>query len=107
MKNIIEMEDDYVVVQPGLVKGILDRELKMRKKFFPPDPASSNFCTMGGMITNNSSGAHCLVYGNTIDFVEDVNVVYSDGKKGFAGQDRYDTKIDQVRKLILPFTDFI
>jgi glycolate oxidase len=66
MNKILEISDDNVVVQPGLVKGILDKELKKKGRFFPPDPASSNYCTIGGMIANNSSGAHCLAYGNTI-----------------------------------------
>jgi glycolate oxidase len=79
MNKILEVGTDYVVVQPGLVKGILDKELKKKGKFFPPDPASSNYCTIGGMIANNSSGAHCLAYGNTIDFLQELRVVYSDG----------------------------
>jgi len=70
MDQIIESEDDYVVVEPGTVKGVLDRELRRRGKFLPPDPASSNYCTVGGMIANNSSGPHGLGYGSTIDFLE-------------------------------------
>jgi glycolate oxidase len=79
MNKILEVGTDYVVVQPGLVIGILDKELKKKGKFFPPDPASSNYCTVGGMIANNSSGAHCLAYGNTIDLLQELRVVYSDG----------------------------
>lgn len=79
MNKIIEIGDDYAIVQPGVVKGILDKELKNRGKFLPPDPASSNYCIIGGMIANNSSGAHCLGYGNTIDFLQEIHVVYSDG----------------------------
>jgi glycolate oxidase len=58
MNRIIEIEDDYVVAEPGTVKGVLDRELRRRGKFPPPDPASSNYCTIGGMTANNSSGPH-------------------------------------------------
>ena len=58
---------------------MLDRELKKKGKFLPPDPASSNYCTIGGMIANNSSGVHTLGYGSTIDYLDTVNVVYSDG----------------------------
>jgi glycolate oxidase len=56
MNQIMEIEDDYVVAEPGTVKGVLDREL--RRKFLPPDPASSKYCTIGGMMANNSSGPH-------------------------------------------------
>ncbi len=79
MNRILELDDTHVLVQPGMVKAVLDRELKKRGKFLPPDPASSNYCTVGGMVANNSSGVHCLGYGNTIDFIEQVNVVYADG----------------------------
>ena len=65
MNKVVEIGTDYVEVQPGVVKGILDRELKKRGKFLPVDPASSNYCTIGGMIANNSSGVHCLGYGST------------------------------------------
>ena len=70
MNKILEIGTDYVEVQPGVVKGVLDKELKKRGNFLPPDPASSNYCTIGGMIANNSSGAHCLGYGSTIDFLQ-------------------------------------
>jgi FAD/FMN-containing dehydrogenase len=79
MNKIIELEDNYVVVQPGIVKAVLDKELKKRNKIFPVDPASSNYCTVGGMIANNSSGIHALGYGSKIDFLEQIEVVYSDG----------------------------
>lgn len=107
MNRIIEIEDDYTTVQPGLVKGVLDKELKKRNKFLPPDPASSNYCTIGGMIADNSSGVHCLGYGNTIDFLEAVNIVYADGELGFASAERFDDRMKNLRKLLLPNIDVI
>src|ERR687885_1176471 len=89
MNNITEIGDNYVIVQPGVVKGILDKELKKKGKFLPPDPASSNYCTIGGMIANNSSGAHCLIYGSTIDFLKEIRVTYSDGRSGSLGDIRH------------------
>ena len=56
MNQIIEIEVNNVVAEPGTVKGVLDRELRRRGKFLPLDPASSNYCTIGEMIANNSSG---------------------------------------------------
>ena len=61
--RIIEIGERDVLVEPGVVKVVLDKELKKKGKFLPPDPSSSNFCTLGGMIANNSSGAHTLRYG--------------------------------------------
>ena len=107
MNRIMEIEDDHVVVQPGIVKGVLDNELKKKGKFLPPDPASSNYCTIGGMIADNSSGIHCLGYGNTIDFLDQVNVVYPDGTAGFASTDKFDARMENLYNLLVPFAGAI
>jgi len=107
MNKIVEIEEDHVVVQPGVIKGMLDRELKKRNKFLPPDPASSNFCTIGGMIADNSSGVHCLAYGSTIDFLVGIDAVYADGEAGFARADRFDSKSERLEKLLSPHLDLI
>lgn len=108
MNQIIEIEDDYVVAEPGTVKGVLDRELGRRGKFLPPDPASSNYCTIGGMIANNSSGPHGLGYGSTIDFLEAVSVVYADGSYGFLSeQNSCEERTTHLLKLLSPYLDVI
>ena len=108
MNKIIEIGDDYVIVQPGQVKAKLDNELKKRGKFFPPDPASSNYCTIGGMIANNSSGAHCLGYGSTIDFIKEINVIYSDGSFGYiSDRNVFDDKIAILLRLLSPYVNLI
>jgi glycolate oxidase len=107
MNRILEVENNHVIVQPGMVKAVLDKELKKRDKFLPPDPASSNYCTIGGMIADNSSGIHCLGYGNTIDFLEGVSFVYSDGKTGFASADKFDSRMAKLFVLLSPFADVI
>lgn len=107
MDRIIEIDNDYVTVQPGIVKGVLDKELKKRNKFLPPDPASSNYCTIGGMIANNSSGIHSLGYGSMISFLDEINVVYADGKLGFASPYKYDNKMKKLGELLLPHVDKI
>ncbi len=101
MNKIIEIGEDYVDVQPGLVKGILDYELEKKKKFFPPDPASSNFCTIGGMVNNNSSGPHSLGYGSTIDLVQDISIIYPDGTSSIIGPSlERDKKISNMLDII-------
>ena len=102
MDKITEIGEDYVMVQPGIVKGLLDKELKKRNKFLPPDPASSNYCTVGGMIADNSSGIHCLGYGSTIDFLDEIEIVYADGKIGFASTVKYDSRMKELCKLLSP-----
>jgi FAD/FMN-containing dehydrogenase/Fe-S oxidoreductase len=82
MNKVLELstEENYVVVEPGLYKGVLDKELKGQGKFLPPDPSSANFCTLGGMIATNASGPHTVKYGSTIDYVLELEVVLSSGE---------------------------
>ena len=101
MNKILKIEDDYVVVQPGIVKAVLDKELAKRNKFIPPDPASSNYCTIGGMIANNSSGPHGLGYGSIINYLQNVDLVYSNGTTGFANQRNHDERIDRMLKYVM------
>jgi FAD/FMN-containing dehydrogenase len=101
MNKILEIEDDYVVVQPGVVKAVLDKELAKKNKFIPPDPASSNYCTIGGMIANNSSGPHGLGYGSIINYLQSVDLVYGNGTMGFADQRKHDERIDKMLKYVL------
>ncbi|HEY7508443.1 MAG TPA: FAD-binding oxidoreductase [Nitrososphaera sp.] len=107
MDRVLEVGEDYVRVEPGIVKGVLDKELKKKNKFLPPDPASSNYCTIGGMIADNSSGVHCLGYGNTIDFVEELDLVYADGAAGHASRDRFDGRMAQLKGLLGPHAGLI
>ncbi len=87
MNRIIEVNDNdgYVVVEPGVYKGILDAELKKHGKFLPPDPSSANFCAVGGMIATNAGGAHTVKYGTTIDYVLALDVVLANGQVIHAG----------------------
>jgi glycolate oxidase len=108
MNQIIEIEDNYVMVEPGIVKGLLDRELRRKGKILPPDPASSNYCTIGGMIANNSSGPHSLFYGSTINYLEAVNVVYADGSFGYLSEMKsYEERTAKLLKLLSPYVNLI
>ncbi|MFQ6134787.1 MAG: FAD-binding oxidoreductase, partial [Nitrososphaerales archaeon] len=73
-------EEGYVVVEPGVNKSELDRHLSGFGKFFPPDPSSSDFCTIGGMIANNSGGPHTVKYGSVMGYIISLKVVLSNGE---------------------------
>ena len=79
MDRTIEVADDHVWVEPGLTLDELNAALAPRGRFFPPDPSSGGYCTLGGMIANNSAGSHSVKYGATIDYVEELQVVLADG----------------------------
>jgi FAD/FMN-containing dehydrogenase/Fe-S oxidoreductase len=66
-------------VQPGCVLDELNRELQPLGLSFPIDVSTSDRATLGGMIANNSSGTHSVIYGKTIDHVLELRVVLADG----------------------------
>ncbi|MEW6754028.1 MAG: FAD-linked oxidase C-terminal domain-containing protein [Candidatus Latescibacterota bacterium] len=81
MNRILELDarQKWVRVQPGVVLDQLNRYLKPHGLVFGPDVATSSRANLGGMIGNNSSGAHSLLYGKTVDHVLELQVVLSDG----------------------------
>ena len=70
-----------VRVQPGVVLDQLNRELAAHGLLFGPEVATANRANLGGMIGNNSAGAHSIVYGKTGDHVRRLEVVLSNGNK--------------------------
>lgn len=75
----IDVEARTARVQPGIVRDHLNAELAPHAMHFAPDPATTSRATVGGMISNNSSGMRSVVYGMTIDHVVAVRVMLSDG----------------------------
>ena len=69
-----------VIVEPGVVLDELNAALVGRRLHFAPDVATSSRATIGGMIANNSCGAHSIVYGRTVDHVQELTVVLADGQ---------------------------
>ena len=83
MKNFdsIRLAKDHVTIGPGTIKGKLDKKLKEQKKFFPPNPSIGSFCSIGGMLGNNSSGSRSLKYGSVIDNVTEITFIDGNGNK--------------------------
>jgi FAD/FMN-containing dehydrogenase len=79
MNQILEIGDDYVVVQPGCLYGRLQTELEKNGQYIPAYPASIEICTIGGAVANNSAGEKTVKYGSTRDYVDAVQVVLADG----------------------------
>ncbi|KAA3602173.1 MAG: FAD-binding oxidoreductase [Calditrichaeota bacterium] len=77
--KIISQNENQVVIEPGVILDNLNESLSKENKIFPPDPASSKWCSIGGMIANNTSGARAIRYGMTKDYVESLKIVLSDG----------------------------
>jgi len=76
----IDIQNQQVIVEPGVVAERLNSALKPYGFFFPPDPGSLSMCTIGGMISYNSSGMRSVKYGTVRNYVLDLEVVLADGR---------------------------
>ena len=74
-----------VRVQPGIVLDDLNRGLRRHGLQFGPDPASSDRAAIGGIVSNNSTGSHSILYGMTADHVLETNVLLADGSRAHFG----------------------
>jgi FAD/FMN-containing dehydrogenase/Fe-S oxidoreductase len=81
LDRIIEInpETKSAVVEPGVVLTNLNRAAGKFNLQFGPDPASADRATMGGVIANNATGAHSILYGMTVDHLISVDVIHADG----------------------------
>src|SRR6202047_1456442 len=73
-------------VQPGVVLDNLRNAAEKHHLTFGPDPATHDRCTLGGMIGNNSCGAHSVMAGKTDDNIEELKILTYDGVRMKVGQ---------------------
>ncbi|MCK5098972.1 MAG: FAD-binding protein, partial [Desulfobacteraceae bacterium] len=98
LNRIIEINYDnfYVRVEPGVITGDLHSAVEEKGLFYPPDPTSISFCTIGGNIGECAGGPRAVKYGVTRDYVLGLRAVLPSGEiiktgvataKGVAGYD--------------------
>jgi FAD/FMN-containing dehydrogenase/Fe-S oxidoreductase len=89
LDSIIEFNADeaWVRVQSGVVLDHLNRYLQPHGLVFGPDPSSSAAATLGGMLGNNSTGTHSILYGMTADHTLELDVALADGRRITVGAD--------------------
>ncbi len=75
----VNVEERWARVEPGIVLDELNAQLAPHRLRFAPDISTASRATIGGMISNNSSGARSVLYGKTIDHVLDLHVALADG----------------------------
>jgi FAD/FMN-containing dehydrogenase/Fe-S oxidoreductase len=75
----IDPEARRAVVEPGVTLDQLNEALSQHGLMFGPDVATSSHATLGGMIGNNSAGAHSILYGRTVENLVALEVVLADG----------------------------
>ena len=98
MDAVLEIDplERFAVVQPGVVNDVLRATVAEQGLWYPPDPASSPWSTIGGNVATNAGGVCCVKYGVTGDYVLGLQVVTGTGElvrvgrrtaKGVAGYD--------------------
>ena len=80
--KILEIDTSNLTawVQPGVVTGILQKEVEKLGLFYPPDPGSLNVCTIGGNVANNAGGLRGLKYGVTKNYVLGIEMILPNGE---------------------------
>jgi glycolate oxidase len=81
MKRIlnIDLENQRVVVQPGVINNWVTQTVSGAGFYYAPDPSSQIICSIGGNVAENSGGVHCLKYGVTTNHVMGLKIVTPDG----------------------------
>ncbi len=75
----LDLDKRTIEVEPGVVLDQLNAHLLPHDLQFAPDVATSSRATIGGMIANNSCGAHSIIHGRTVDHVTQLTVVLASG----------------------------
>ena len=77
----VDLENKKALVQPGVIRDTINRELAPFQLLFGPDTSTTNRCMLGGMIGNNSSGSFSIKYGTVRDQIFSIDTVLSDGSE--------------------------
>jgi len=75
----INPQENWVRVQPGVIRDELNLALKPHGLYFGPETSTANRAMIGGMVGNNSCGSNSVVYGSTRDHLLEVSGYLSDG----------------------------
>lgn len=94
--HTVNVADGYVETEPGIFNTELREHVAQHGLWYAPDPASKDFCSIGGNVNTNAGGLCCVKYGVTREAVLGLEVVLADGRvtrlgrrtvKGVAGYD--------------------
>ena len=79
--TILEIDEKNLIarVQPGVVNKIFQNAVEKRGLFYPPDPASQDYSTLGGNVSENAGGMRAAKYGITKDYVLALRAVLPNG----------------------------
>jgi len=81
MNRIIEVKDDYAIVEPGCFYRDFDKATRKIGKIMPTYTASREICAVGGMVANNAGGEKSIKYGKVENHIKKLKVIFSDGNE--------------------------
>ncbi len=94
LDNIIEVnpETRTATVEPGVILAALNKAAAQHGLQFGPDPASAERATLGGILANNATGAHSILYGMAADHLLAADVVMADGSLATWREERIESR---------------
>ena len=116
LNRILEVnpEERTVTVEPGITLEQLNGQLKASGLMFGPDPSSLDRATIGGVISNNASGSHSILYGMAGDHLTSARVALGQGgtvdlgpagAEGYAGRAGHDDPYGRLLAQLLAFRE--
>jgi FAD/FMN-containing dehydrogenase/Fe-S oxidoreductase len=81
----VDPRERTAIVEPGVVCDALRAAAEQHGLTFGPDPATHSRCTLGGMVGNNSCGAHSVMAGKTVENIEALEILTYDGERMWVG----------------------
>jgi glycolate oxidase len=81
MDKILDIDTENLIaeVEPGVITAQLQKKVEKLGLFYPPDPASKDFSTLGGNVAECAGGPRCVKYGVTKDYILGLEVVTATG----------------------------
>ncbi len=79
LNRIKEINENYVIVESGVILNDLQKAIAAQNLFYPPDPTEWS-CQIGGTVATNASGARSFRYGATREFVEKLQIILANGE---------------------------
>jgi glycolate oxidase len=81
LNRILAIDEENLTadVEPGVITGVVHAAVEERGLFYPPDPASSDYCSIGGNIAENAGGPRAFKYGVTEHYVLGLEVITPTG----------------------------
>jgi len=92
----IDPEGKTACFEPGIIRDDLNGAAERHHLTFAPDPATHEYCTVGGMIGNNSCGVHSVMGGKTVDNIEELDILTYDGLRLRVGR----TNDDEIGRIV-------